>query len=693
MRRGPIVVVVFADHRPVVARLNETLLLLADEILEHDAELLFVNDRPEDSAWAAALDVLLRRLATAGVAASVLKNECGLGEVRSSNLGLAVAKSARRDALLIRGDTGVHRGFLDEVIRIARLDPMIGFVCPRSNHAGIYTLPATGAATRAENEHPPATGRRPDFSFVPTGTGNCLFVKAPMMLDFGLLDEAYGSLALSQDDYILRASQCGYRVALSNRAYLQDETGALAAAATEPNRKQHASDLRLLNSRYPEYGPLVNRYITSPAASADLLASKVPNDVGDGYSVLFDFSSFGLYHSGTVVAGKQILLAASQIWPKHISIHVRMEPDAFEFHQLNQIGRITHWRAASEHDKCAVIIRFGQIFDLADLAPTFERAPIVLNFMLDTIAHDCAGLTMALDPMLWSFVGRWSDAILTNSNFTSGQIASRFAVDPCCRLVSLLHSTDPAEYAIPGPKPDSKRSHLLVIGSKFPHKFVDQTVELLLAQVTDERIVCIGAMHKQSHPRVTVIESGGLTDAQMAKLYGDAKVVIFPSHYEGFGFPILNALAASTPIVARDMPVYREIMASIDPVPEIHFFQSIDQIPGILLSSAALETGGHAAQILAARTWQDSARDILEICNERLAAFEYGRLLDRLTWLAAISTPGKQRKANSFATLASMPIISRLIAALKRINHRRVRYRRSARLGKAMKAATGESET
>ena len=96
--------------------------------------------------------------------------------------------------------------------------------------------------------------------------------------------------------------------------------------------------------------------------------------------------------------------------------------------------------------------------------------------------------------------------------------------------------------------------------------------------------------------------------------------------------------------------------------------------------------------MIGARTWDDSARDILDICNERLAAFDYGRLLDRLTWLTAISASRQQRKTSASATLASTPVIGHLIALLKRINHHRIRYRRSARLGKALKAATSETK-
>ncbi|MCG8588002.1 MAG: glycosyltransferase family 4 protein, partial [Proteobacteria bacterium] len=52
---------------------------------------------------------------------------------------------------------------------------------------------------------------------------------------------------------------------------------------------------------------------------------------------------------------------------------------------------------------------------------------------------------------------------------------------------------------------------------------------------------------------------GGVPHAEMASYFKGALALVFPSFIETFGFPLLEAMAAGTPIVASDIPVFREV--------------------------------------------------------------------------------------------------------------------------------------
>jgi alpha-1,3-rhamnosyl/mannosyltransferase len=56
-----------------------------------------------------------------------------------------------------------------------------------------------------------------------------------------------------------------------------------------------------------------------------------------------------------------------------------------------------------------------------------------------------------------------------------------------------------------------------------------------------------------------LINLGYVSDADLAAIYRHASLVCCPSLYEGFGLPVLEAMAAGTPVVASDIPVHREV--------------------------------------------------------------------------------------------------------------------------------------
>ena len=65
---------------------------------------------------------------------------------------------------------------------------------------------------------------------------------------------------------------------------------------------------------------------------------------------------------------------------------------------------------------------------------------------------------------------------------------------------------------------------------------------------------------KRSNLEERVIFIGYVSDREIAALMAGAQIFCFPSLYEGFGMPVLEAMACGTPVLVSDIPALKEIV-------------------------------------------------------------------------------------------------------------------------------------
>lgn len=70
-------------------------------------------------------------------------------------------------------------------------------------------------------------------------------------------------------------------------------------------------------------------------------------------------------------------------------------------------------------------------------------------------------------------------------------------------------------------------------------------------------------LDKEQPAHGRVIELGRCDDAALATWIAHSRAVLMPSHIEGYGLPVLEALALGAPVIAHALPVYREIAGNI----------------------------------------------------------------------------------------------------------------------------------
>ncbi|MCQ2736018.1 MAG: glycosyltransferase family 4 protein [bacterium] len=85
--------------------------------------------------------------------------------------------------------------------------------------------------------------------------------------------------------------------------------------------------------------------------------------------------------------------------------------------------------------------------------------------------------------------------------------------------------------------------------------FTERFASEILRQGSDPmRIIWGRIKHKDD-----IIWQGSVGDKELVRFYGLSSAFVFPSLYEGFGLPVLEAFSCACPIVASDIPVFREV--------------------------------------------------------------------------------------------------------------------------------------
>ena len=114
-----------------------------------------------------------------------------------------------------------------------------------------------------------------------------------------------------------------------------------------------------------------------------------------------------------------------------------------------------------------------------------------------------------------------------------------------------------------------------------------------------------------------VVDLGWVDDAVLRGLYAEAAVVCVASTHEGFGLPVLEAMAVGTPVVASDTAALREAggdVALYAPAGEVAGFAS--RIEQLLDPNAAANRRARGRRRAAGFTWDRTAAIILDVLRD-----------------------------------------------------------------------------
>ena len=168
-----------------------------------------------------------------------------------------------------------------------------------------------------------------------------------------------------------------------------------------------------------------------------------------------------------------------------------------------------------------------------------------------------------------------ADHLIFNSQDTARRVRHHFGDAPPGTVAHLGCEDEKLRAALTRPKPPVKRPYFVALGTIEPRKNHGFLLDLWDQMEGDERpdLRIIGARGWKNEAvfqrldslaqNARISELQGLQDAEVFDQIRGAAGLLMPSLAEGYGLPLLEAAALGTPILANDLPVYREFLENI----------------------------------------------------------------------------------------------------------------------------------
>jgi glycosyltransferase involved in cell wall biosynthesis len=228
--------------------------------------------------------------------------------------------------------------------------------------------------------------------------------------------------------------------------------------------------------------------------------------------------------------------------------------------------------------------------------------------------------------------------VLTGSRHSAGEISALLRVSPerirvtpygveeHFRPVPVEPEWLERRFGIGGP-------YVLCVATLEPRKNLTGAIrafERIAGEFPEHRLALIGGTGWKSREferlaastKAPVLRLGYVSDEELVRLYSAADCFLFPSLSEGFGFPVLEAMACGAPVVSSDRTSLPEVVGDagllVDPVDEEAVAGALTAVLGSEERRAELARKGRAHA--GAFTWRRCAKQTVEAYREALAA-------------------------------------------------------------------------
>ncbi|ALU36982.1 glycosyltransferase family 4 protein [Clostridium autoethanogenum] len=187
---------------------------------------------------------------------------------------------------------------------------------------------------------------------------------------------------------------------------------------------------------------------------------------------------------------------------------------------------------------------------------------------------------LLMNKILIPALAKQADKILTVSNFSKQDISNKYGIDPDKIVVTYLAASEKYKviknYELLSQvrkKFNINGEFLLTVGNLQPRKNLSRLftayINLRNKKMIDEKLVVVGKKAwlfndifkfvNESKYKDDIIFTDYVSEEDLALLYNAAKLFVYPSVFEGFGLPPLEAMSCGTPVVTSNITSIPEV--------------------------------------------------------------------------------------------------------------------------------------
>jgi len=221
-----------------------------------------------------------------------------------------------------------------------------------------------------------------------------------------------------------------------------------------------------------------------------------------------------------------------------------------------------HWRMAWSRLGRPPLERFLGRFDVLHF--TDWMFPPQAGGLRSTMIHDAVPIrfpqwttrrTRSMHGAKYRNAARSCDVVFANSRYTAEDARALLGISEA--RIRVAHPGVDSIFRPDGVRADLGRPYILTVATLEPRKNLDTLVRAYQLLGGDHALAVAGGEGWGEQPELDVdgvIRLGFVADERLAELYRGADVFVYPSRFEGFGIPILEAMASGVPVVASAHP-------------------------------------------------------------------------------------------------------------------------------------------